>query len=313
MWFNHKHENNDLGLLLQSSSQGENSRIKKIVILGCIVNAILMTLKLSVGYYGHSDALMADGYHSLNDFAADLIMLLFIGVSFRKADKSFSYGYGKFETFSTFIISLFLLFVACHITIEAIEAIKDWNEGVILPQPDLWTLVIVIISMCAKEFLFRYYRHGSYLTSTPALLTNAWHHRSDAMASVATLIGVGFSRFLGEKWRILDPCASLVLVVFIIVASLRMLYPAFLELMDHSVSPQVTKEAEKIVSSTKGVNKIYEFKSRKNGHFFIFDFTIGVNPNLTIEKASVIVGRIEENLYNKFGCKVLISVKTTPC
>lgn len=311
MLFKHEH-NNGLELLLFEDVAGNGGRIRKIISVGCGINALLMILKLTVGYYGHSDALMADGYHSLNDFAADLIMLLFIGISFRKADKRYSFGYGKFETFSTFLISLFLLFVAFHITHEAIDSIQEYASGAVLPQPDVWTVVVIVISMIAKEGLFRYYRWGSRKTGTTVMLTNAWHHRSDAMASVATLIGVSFSHFLGESWRILDPIASLILVVFIVVAAIKMLWPAFTELMDHSCNRVITEKAEKIVSGVKGVEKILSFKSRKNGHYFIFHFTIAVDPSLTVAGAGKISGEIEKNLRMEMGQNVMIGVTTVP-
>lgn len=311
MWFHHEH-NNGLGVLLSADAAGNGKTIRKIITIGCGINAILMVLKLMVGYYGHSDALMADGYHSLNDFAADLIMLLFIGISFRKADRSYSFGYGKFETFSTFLISLFLLFVAFHITHEAVESIQEYIAGESLPKPDVWTVVVVVISMLAKEGLFRYYRNGARKTGTTALLTNAWHHRSDAMASVATLIGVSFSHFLGESWRILDPIASLILVIFIAVAAVRMLWPAFTELMDHSCDKAITDKAEGIVSSTEGVKKIVNLKSRKNGHYLIFHITVAVRPSMTVKEAGVIAGKIEEEIHSSMGSNVIVGVTTVP-
>ncbi|MBD5236391.1 MAG: cation transporter [Bacteroidales bacterium] len=307
----HNHSiSNQLGELLSGEPTAISRRIRHIVIVGCVLNAILMVLKLGVGYYGHSDALVADGFHSLNDFAADLIMLLFLGISFKKADGKYSYGYGKYETFSTFIISIFLLFVAFHITEEAIDSIKGYAAGEVLPQPDIWTVIIVVVSMVTKEFLFRYYRKGSKETGTVALLTNAWHHRSDAMASIATLLGVSFAHFLGESWRILDPCASLVLVVFIVVASVRMLVPAFRELMDHTCSPEVTDKASSIIESTKGVERLIELKTRKNGHFLIFDVTVDVNGDITINKGREIASEIRMNLIKEFGHNLMISVVT---
>ena len=308
----HHDNSDDLGVLLSAPATTYRSKIKRIVTIGCLVNALLMCLKLTVGYLGHSDALVADGFHSLNDFAADMIMLLFIGISFKKADKQYSYGYGKYETFSTFLISVFLFFVAYHITEEAIESIIEYRNGVILPQPDIWTVVIVILSMCAKEFLFRYYRKGSRETGTTALLTNAWHHRSDALASVATLIGVSFSHFLGESWRVLDPCASLILVIFIIVAATRMIKPAFLDLMDHSCSPEITEKGQQIIEQTAGVKRLIELKSRKNGHSLIFDILIGVSANITVGEAEILAGEIKKNLENCFGSNVMISVRTEP-
>lgn len=270
-----------------------------------------MLLKLGGGYWGHSDALVADGFHSFNDFAADLIMLLFIGISFRPADKRFSYGYGKFETFSTFLISIFLLFVAAHISMEAIESLKEYAAGTVLPQPDIWTVVIVVISMCAKEFLFRFYRKGSRKTGVTALMTNGWHHRSDAMASVATLIGVSAAHFFGENWRILDPIASLVLVIFIVIPAIRMLWPAFKELMDASCPKEVTHCVEEITASTPGVKAIKSLKTRKNGHFYIFDITIAVEPDITMNEGDVIASEIRKSIADHFGKNILVTVTTT--
>lgn len=308
----HLHSDEDLGVLLSTSASMHRKKIKRIVTIGCIINAVLMCVKLATGYLGHSDALVADGFHSVNDFAADMIMLLFIGISFKKADGKYSYGYGKYETFSTFLISIFLLFVAYHITTEAIESIIEYNKGNLLPQPDIWTVIIVVLSMCSKEFLYRFYKRGSKDTGTSALLTNAWHHRSDALASIATLIGVSFSHFLGEKWRVLDPCASLVLVIFIIVAAIKMIIPAFLELMDHSCSIEVTEAGSKLVKRIPGVKKLIELRSRKNGHFLIFDVEIGINPLLTVGEAELIVSEIKQTFKEHFGENIMIGVSTRP-
>ncbi|MDE7413546.1 MAG: cation diffusion facilitator family transporter [Muribaculaceae bacterium] len=311
MKLHHSHDEN-LSNLLSVSSFQESKAIRHIVILGCIVNALLMGLKLGVGYWGHSDALVADGFHSLNDFAADLLMLLFIGISFRQPDSRYSYGYGKYETFSTVLISIFLFFVCWHITHEAIESIKDYLSGEVLPQPDIWTVVVVVFSMCGKEFLYRFYRNGSRKTGITALFTNAWHHRSDALASVATLIGVSFSHFFGRSWRILDPCASLVLVIFIFYASLRMFIPAFLELMDRSLPNDMQQKASEVIASTKGVKALIELKSRRNGHFIVFDIVIAVEKKISVEEAQMIVGQVQDNLKKVFGDHIMIGVTTFP-
>ena len=174
-------------------------------------------------------------------------------------------------------------------------------------------MVVVIVSMCSKEFLYRFYRHGSIVTGVKALLTNAWHHRSDAMASVATLIGVSFAHFFGEEWRILDPIASLLLVVFIIIASTRMLIPAFRELMDRSCGKKECEEVEMTVASTPGVRRVFEIKSRMNGHYHIFEVTIGVRPDMSVEEASVIASSVEERLKKAWGDRIMVGVRTLPC
>ena len=132
-------------------------KIRRAVCIGCIVNAVLMVLKMVTGHYGHSDALVADGFHSLNDFAADLIMLMFVGISFRGPDSRYSYGYGKFETFSTFLMSSFLIIVSLIIGYEGIESLVGYSRGMELEQPDIWTVIVVLFAMAAKEGLYHFY------------------------------------------------------------------------------------------------------------------------------------------------------------
>ena len=131
-------------------------KIRRAVGIGCIVNAVLMVLKMVTGHYGHSDALVADGFHSLNDFAADLIMLMFVGISFRGPDSRYSYGYGKFETFSTFLMSSFLIIVSLIIGYEGIESLVGYSRGMELEQPDIWTVIVVLFAMAAKEGLYHF-------------------------------------------------------------------------------------------------------------------------------------------------------------
>lgn len=311
---NHQADPSDnlLSSIISSSNSDEARRIRKIVIVGCVINACLMILKLGGGYLGHSDALMADGYHSLNDFAADLIMLVFIGISFRPTDHKYTYGYGKFETFSTFIISIFLLLISFHIMEEGIHTIVEYSHGVAIEKPDIWTVVIIAVAMCAKEFLFRYYRFGARKNNCTALLTNAWHHRSDAVASVATLIGVAGAHFLGENWRILDPIVSILLSIFILVAAIRMLRPSFRELMESVPNPEIIPEATDVISSIVAVKRIDALKCRKNGHCYIFDIVVAISPRLTIEEGSEVALMIEKALKNKFGESSMISISTVP-
>lgn len=309
----HSHDNESLlGSLLSGNACEEAKMVRKVVTIGCIINFILMSVKLGVGYWGHSDALVADGFHSLNDFAADIIMFLFVGISFRHPDSKYTYGYGKFETFATMVISIFLLFVAVHITEEAIEKIAAFRHGEPLEAPSVWAVVTIVFAMCIKEFLYRYYRHAGHVTGSVALLSSAWHHRSDAMASVATLIGVAGATFLGESWRILDPIASLIIVIFIAIPAFRMLIPAFAELMERTAGKEIYEKAYKKIEDTTGVEKIDTLRCRKNGHFLLFDASVEIEKSLTIEQGYLIASAIEMNLIAAFGTHILVSVSTRP-
>ena len=282
--------------------------IRKVVKIGCVVNALLMALKLSAGYFGHSDALVADGFHSLNDLAADILMLVFVGISYRSADSRYAYGYGKFETFSSFLISAFLVVVGCHIAWEAVESIVEYCHGEELPQPDIWTVVVVLLAMTCKEGLFRFYTYTGRKAHSKALVANAWHHRSDAFASIATLIGVTFSHFFGVGFRILDPIASLVLSLFILIPAVRLFRPAFGELMERSLPADDVELARKTALDVKGVKALTYIRTRRIGHHLVFDLGIRVDPSLNVAEGEMVARKVEEALKETFCPHIVVSV-----
>ncbi len=287
-------------------------KIRRAVCIGCIVNAVLMVLKMVTGHYGHSDALVADGFHSLNDFAADLIMLMFVGISFRGPDSRYSYGYGKFETFSTFLMSSFLIIVSLIIGYEGIESLVGYSRGMELEQPDIWTVIVVLFSMAAKEGLYHFYSTAGRKAGSKALVANAWHHRSDALASLATLIGVSFSQLFGPAFRVLDPVASILIAVFILVAACRMIAPAFGELMECSLPESDSRKARECVENTAGVDSVAHVRSRRNGHYKVFDGGVRVSPDVSVKQAAEIALAAEKSLNDEFGPYVLPSVSIFP-
>lgn len=286
--------------------------IRRAVMIGCAVNIALMLLKLSFGYYGHSDALRADGFHSLSDVCSDIIMLAFVGISFRPSSRKFSYGYGKFETFASLLISCLLLFVTYHISEHAIEAISLYARGGVLPHPDGWTVIAVLVAMGAKETLFHYYKSTGKKTRCSALISSAWHHRADAMASIATLIGVGCAHFLGENWRILDPVASLLIALLILVTGLRLFIRAFNELMDTSLPREDVEEATNIILNCKGVEGISKIRCRKSGPYMIFNVMIEIDGKFSINQGSVIASEVKNALIECFGSHTMVGIETKP-
>ena len=143
----------------QPTDRSEVKTIRHVTWVGFWVNAILMVLKIAFGLYGHSDALVADGIHSLSDFATDLIVLVFVGIAYKSADSEHPYGHGKFETFASLLIALILLVVAIGIGISGVKSISASIRGETLPRPDVWTLIVALLSIASKEYLFRYTEH----------------------------------------------------------------------------------------------------------------------------------------------------------
>ncbi len=308
---NHAHQINLAGLL-DFHGLEEARQIRRAVTIGCILNIIILCIKLIFGYVGDSDALVADGYHSLGDVGSDFVMLTFVGLSFRKATEKYAYGYGKFETFASLVISGILICIAVMLTVEAVEAIRDYCEGEILPRPDIWTVIAIIFAIVCKEFLYRFYKKTGRQTRCNALLSTAWHHRSDALASLATLIGVTCAHFLGEGWRVLDPAMCIVIVIFIIVPAIRLFLPAFRELMEGSISEQNFNEAKEIIVMQHGVKKLELLKTRKSGPFLIFDAVVGVDGKQSIEDGYHISAEIESALKSRLGKNIMVSVITKP-
>ena len=150
--------------------------IRHVTWVGFWINAMLMALKLAFGFYGHSDALIADGFHSLSDFGTDFIVLVLVGIAHKGADNDHPYGHGKFETIASVIISLILICVAAGITISGIRSIVGFAYGEPLLRPDIWTLVVAALSIVAKEWLYRYTMTNARAVESEALKANAWHH-----------------------------------------------------------------------------------------------------------------------------------------
>ena len=143
-------------------------------------------------------------------------------------------------------------------------------------------------------------------------MANAWHHRSDALASLATLIGVSFSQLFGPAFRVLDPVASILIAVFILVAACRMIAPAFGELMECSLPESDSRKARECVENTAGVDSVAHVRSRRNGHYKVFDVGVRVSPDVSVKQAAEIALAAEKSLNDEFGPYVLPSVSILP-
>lgn len=298
--------------LLMSDDAAGSRAVRRVVITGCVVNACLMVMKLLTGWFGHSEALVADGFHSLNDVAVDIVMLIFVGISYRKASVRFAYGYGKFETLASMLISVLMIFISVMIMVSGIESIIGYARGESLEHPDIWTVFAVIVAMVTKECLYHYYSRAGRRLDCTALRAAGWHHRVDAMSSIATLIGVTGAHFLGESFRVLDPCASVVIAVMILVPAIRLMVPTFIELMEGSMPRADVDRAREVILSVPGVKGISSLRTRKSGHTRMFDITVRVDGAATVNDGAVISGNIQRALCKGFCPHIFVSVQLEP-
>ena len=286
--------------------------IRHVTLVGFWINAALVALKLFIGYWGHSDALVADGYHSLSDFVTDFIVLWFVAVAYKKADRDHPYGHGKYETLASVLIGLILLMVAAFICVSGIMTVVDVVNGAVLPRPDVWTIVVAAVSIVAKELCYRYTARAADAIDSSSLKANAWHHRSDALTSIATVIGVSLAYGLGAPWRVLDPIVSVLISVFIAVSAVQIIRPSFRELLEGSLPEKQIRLIRDEIAAVPGVRRVHNLRSRRNGHSAIVDVNIHVDPDLTVREAHRIASAVERRLQTRFSRDLIIYVHVEP-
>ncbi len=292
-----------------------NNRVttaKKVTWVGFFVNLGLSVLKIIVGFFGKSTAMVADGFHSLSDFVTDVIVLFFIDLSGKDKDEKHKYGYGKYETFATLLISLILLFIGLGILYNGIMESIRFLKGENIPAPSILTLVAAFVSIALKEFLYQYTLKKGKKINNQAVIANAWHHRTDAFSSIGTAVGIGGAIFLGEQWRILDPLAGILVSILIIKVANEIGLPSANELLERALPKDIENKILEIVSAHPEVQYPHNLRTRKIGYLIALDMHIKMNKDLTFVRAHDVVTEVENDLKKHFGEKTVISIHYEP-
>ncbi|MBO7358528.1 MAG: cation transporter, partial [Clostridia bacterium] len=216
--------------------------IYRTTLLGGVANLLLVGVKFAAGIAGRSAAMVADAVHSLSDFITDIVVLVFVGISARPQDSSHDFGHGKFETLATLFIGLALAAAAVGIVVNGATKLAAWLQGEELPAPGKLALWAAVISIVIKEIMFRYTIARGRKLESPALVANAWHHRSDALSSIGAAIGIGGAILLGDRWTVLDPLASIVVGAMLVKVAWDLLGPSLGELTEQSLPESTEKE-----------------------------------------------------------------------
>lgn len=287
--------------------------IYAVTLKGSVVNAILIALKFVAGFAGKSSAMVADAVHSLSDFISDVVVLVFVKIAGKPKDKDHDYGHGKFETLATMIIGIMLVIVGIGLMISGIEAVIRSLNGESLERPTMLALVIAVVSIVSKEWLYRYtVRRGRELDSQ-AVMANAWHHRSDAVSSLGTLVGIAGAMFLGDRWRILDPIAAIVVSVFIVKSGYDIVKPCISELLEASLPDDKEKEIIRLVKSVPGIEYVHNLRTRRIGNSIAIDMHALMDGNLTLSEAHEKATAAEKAIKHAFGNNSIINIHMEPC
>lgn len=285
---------------------------RKVTWIGILWNIVLIAAKFVAGIFAHSSALLADAFHSVSDFGSDIAVLISVRLSNRPVDETHHYGHGKIETLASIIITIFLFFVAVGILINGSTKILNFYKGLPLEQPGLFALLVAILSIVVKEGLYRYTIKAGRKINSSALVANAWHHRSDALTSVAVSLGVGGAHFIGKKYLVLDPIAAIVVSLFILNYVRTAFREGIDELLEASLGQDINEQILNISKRVVGVEVPHNLKTRRIGNTIAIDMHIKVKPTLTIVEAHEIATHLETALKNEFGENCFISIHVEP-
>lgn len=286
--------------------------IFRVTIWGGIINVVLLVVKFAAGIFGHSAAMIADAVHSLTDFATDVVVLIFVHLGNKPADRGHDYGHGKYETLATAIIGTSLL--AVGVLIFCSGAGKTWRviQGEMLPSPGKVALVAAVASIVLKEWAYRFTVKVGKRCRSEAVVANAWHHRSDALSSVGTMIGVGGAILLGNRWTVLDPLASIVVSVFIVRAAWQLMMESMKELTEASLSDEDEAVITHIAASEPGVSEVHNLRTRRVGNRIAIEMHARMLGSTPLVEAHLHATAIEHRLKEHFGPDTLVSIHLEP-
>ena len=287
--------------------------IYKVTIVGALANVTLLIFKFVAGIISNSAAMIADAVHSLSDFITDVVVIVFVKISSKPQDKSHDYGHGKFETLATLIIGIVLLFIGLMILYNGASATYRciWL-GEELHRPGMIAFWAAIFSIILKEAVYQYTVYKGKNLNSQAVIANAWHHRSDAFSSIGTAVGIGGAIFLGDKWVVLDPIAAIVVSVFIINVSLKIIIKSINELLEKSLPDEIENEIIKVAESFDMVKDVHDLRTRRIGNNIAIEMHLLMDGNLSLQCTHNTTELIESELRKKYGEHTHIAIHVEP-
>jgi cation diffusion facilitator family transporter len=260
----------------------------RFALFGFVVNVLLATAKIFAGVIGHAYVLIADGIESALDVGGSIVIWGGLTVAARPPDLTHPYGHGKAEPIAAVIVAVGVLAAAGVLAIQSVREIFLPHHA---PAP--WTLAVLVVTVVIKESLYRYtIRFGRKVEST-AVKTDAWHHRMDALTSIAAFIGISVALIGGEKWQSADAWAALVACALIAANGIRLARPAFYEIMDTAPGGKIVRSIRAVASSVPGVVEVEKCRARKMGLDYYVDLHVGVNGSISVHEGHEIAHQVK--------------------
>lgn len=267
------------------------NEVRRITWWGMIINIVLSAGKILAGVFGNSQAVIADGVHSLSDCVTDVAVI--VGVRFWSAppDQDHPHGHQRIEALVSLFIGLALAAVAVGLGYEALSTIREHHS-----PPGIVALIAALVSLVSKELLYRWTVAAGRRMKSSAVIANAWHHRSDAFSSIPAAAAVG-AAIIFPDWYFLDHIGALVVMVLILQAAGRIVMPALRELSDAGADPEIRGQLHKIAEETPGVKQIHKLRTRRLGYGILVDLHVLVDPDLSVRSGHEISEAVKRRLY----------------
>lgn len=266
-------------------------RSLRATFLGLAVNGTLALVKFATGVAGHSQALIADAVESLADMFSSLIVWRGLVVAAEPEDDDHPYGHGKAEPIAAAVVSLMLLLASVWIAVSSFQEIRVPHAN---PEP--YTLFVLILVIAVKESLFRHVLKESVSVSSSAVQTDAWHHRSDAITSLAAALGITVSLVGGPRYAMADDVAAVFAAGIIAFNGWRLLRPALNELMDRAPEAAFVEAVKAAGMRVSGVERVEKCVVRKMGYHFYVDMHVEVDPQMTVECSHRIAHEVKDRV-----------------
>jgi len=286
--------------------------IYKVTLVGSVGNVLLMVFKFVAGILGNSSAMIADAVHSMSDFITDVIVIVFVGISAKPQDESHDYGHGKYETLASFFVALALLCAAGGIIVSGSGKLIDWLNGEELEAPGALALWAALLSIAMKEVLYQYTAVKGRQLDSQVMIANAWHHRSDALSSIGAAIGIGGAIWLGNRWTVLDPLASVLVGLMLVKVAYDLLKVNIGELTEGSLPAETEEEIVQIIESEPGISEPHHLCTRRIGKGIAIDTHLRLDGNMSLSEAHQKVTAIEHRLKERFGEQTHITIHMEP-
>jgi cation diffusion facilitator family transporter len=289
-----------------NTKQKRYNKVRKVTLIGSAVDFLLGITKIFVGWVAHSQALIADGIHSLSDLATDFIVLYAAKHAHKEADEDHPYGHGRIETLATVGLGVTLVIIAGGIAYDAVMRLNDPDK---LLQPGLLALVVAAVSVVAKEGIYHYTINVARSLRSDMLMANAWHSRSDAITSVVVVIGIAGAMF---EYPYLDAVAAVAVSVMIAKIGVDLVRASSKELIDTALEPQEIDTIRRYISSVSGVRAMHMLRSRKSAGDAFIDVHIQVDPRLSVSDGHQVGETVRWQLMDKMDIVSDVTVHIDP-